>query len=131
MATKTVLTILLATCWIGISEFFRNQLILKSTWENHFTNLGLTFPSKPINGAIWMLWSLVFALIIYLLSKEISFKRSVVYSWLYGFVLMWLVLGNLLVLPVGILWLAIPLSLAEVLGANFIIYKMQGKPIKL
>ena len=128
---KTVITILIATIWIGLSEFIRNQLILKSAWENHFNNLGLVFPSKPINGFIWMLWSLVFALIIFYISKEVSFKKSIIFSWLYGFVLMWLVLGNLLVLPINILFLAIPLSMFEVFVANLIIYKMQGKKIKL
>lgn len=128
---KPVITVAMATLWIAFSEFFRNQLVLKSVWENHFTNLGLVFPSKPINGFIWMLWSLVFVLIIFYISKEVSFKKSIIFSWVYGFVLMWLVLGNLLVLPINILFLAIPLSMFEVFIANLIIYKMQGKKIKL
>ena len=32
---KTVVPILLATIWIGLSEFLRNQLLFKSYWTEH------------------------------------------------------------------------------------------------
>jgi hypothetical protein len=59
---KTALPILFATIWISISEFTRNEFFLKSHWEKHYENSGLVFPSEPINGAIWGLWSLCFAI---------------------------------------------------------------------
>lgn len=46
-----------------------------------------------------------------------------------GFVLMWLVIGNMAVLPFGILPVAIPLSALEVIVAAFIIFKMANPKI--
>jgi hypothetical protein len=46
-------------------------------------------------------------------------------TWLAAFVLMWLVVGNMAVLPFGILVYAIPLSLIEVALASWIILKIQ------
>jgi hypothetical protein len=45
---KTVLPILLATIWISISEFLRNEILFKSYWIQHYQKLGLVFPSDPI-----------------------------------------------------------------------------------
>jgi hypothetical protein len=129
IALKNTITILATTLWIGFSEFFRNQLLFINTWKDHFNSLGLTFPSEPINGIIWMMWSLVFAVTIFFLSKKLSFVELVIISWIYGFVMMWLVIGNLLVLPSKILVFAVPLSVVEVVVANFIIYKLTGKKI--
>ena len=40
---KTILPILLATIWISVSEFLRNELLFKSYWIEHYKNLGLVF----------------------------------------------------------------------------------------
>lgn len=127
MLKKTFLPILLATVWISVSEFFRNEFLLKSYWTEHYTNLGLTFPSEPINGAIWGLWSLLYAIGIFLISKGFSLVQTVLISWLMGFVLMWVVTANMAVLPLSILWYAIPLSVLEAFVASFIIIKLNSK----
>ena len=121
---KTVTAILLAFLWISISEFARNEFILKSYWTKHYESLGLIFPSSPINGAIWGIWSLAFSITIYLISKKFSLSETVFISWFAGFVLMWLVIGNMGVLPFSILYVAVPLSLLEVFLASFIIKKL-------
>jgi hypothetical protein len=69
---KTVLPILLATIWISFSKFVRNELLVKSYWTGHYQKLGLVFPSAPINGAMWGLWSLLFACAIFIISKKFS-----------------------------------------------------------
>lgn len=123
MLKRTILPILLATIWISISEFVRNELLLKSFWIEHYQKLGLVFPSEPINGAVWGLWSLLFAISIFIISKKFSLIETAFLSWLVGFVLMWVVIGNLNVLPYGILIYAIPLSLLEAFVAALIIKK--------
>jgi len=117
----TILPIFLATIWISISEFVRNEFIVKSYWTGHYKSLGLIFPSEPINGAIWGLWSLLFAVAIFIISKKFSLLHTTLLSWLVGFVLMWVVIGNMGVLPKGILLVAIPLSLLETFIASYII----------
>jgi hypothetical protein len=124
---KKVLSLLSATIWISISEFLRNEFILKSFWIDHYQKLGLTFPSEPINGAVWGIWSLLFAIVIYIVAKKFDIIQTTFLSWLIGFVLMWLVIGNLNVLPYEILWYAIPLSILESYIATLIIKKLSNE----
>ena len=123
----TVLPIVAATIWISISEFARNELLVKSYWTHHYESLGLVFPSELINGAIWGLWSLLFAIAIYVISRRFSLLETTLLAWFMGFVLMWVVIWNLNVLPPGMLWIAVPLSLLEALVATLIIERLSQK----
>ena len=120
-----ILPVLLATIWISISEFVRNQLLFKSYWVEHYQAMGLTFPAEPINGAMWGVWSLLFAIVIFILAKKFTFWETTFFSWVIGFVLMWVVIGNLGVLPYGLLVYAVPLSLLEAFLAVWIIKQFQ------
>lgn len=121
---KTIFPILLATVWISISEFVRNEFLIKSFWADHYQSIGLTFPSAPINGAVWGLWSLLFAMAIFMVAKKFTLIETTFLSWFVAFVLMWVTIGNLGVLPLGILPYAIPLSLLESWIATLIIKKL-------
>ncbi len=121
-----ILPILLATIWISISEFVRNTFILHNLWTEHYHKLGMIFPEQPVNGVIWGIWSLCFAIVVFIISRKFTLIQTAILSWFIGFVLMWLVVGNLGVLPFGILPLAIPLSLLEAFLATFIIFKFSG-----
>lgn len=125
MKSKTLLAILLSTIWISLSEFIRNEFLLKSNWTEHYEGMGLIFPSEPINGAIWGIWSLCFAISIYAISQKFTLIQTALLSWFFGFVLMWLVVGNMGVLPFEILALAIPLSILEAFVASWICYKLK------
>lgn len=121
---KTILPIVLATIWISISEFVRNEFLFNSYWTDHYDSLGLVFPSEPVNGAIWGVWSLAYAISIFIIAKRFNLWETFLLSWFIGFVLMWLVTGNMGVLPYGILVFAIPLSLLEAFLATYIIKKL-------
>ena len=121
---KTILPVFLATIWISVSEFVRNEFLLKSYWTDHYQKLGLVFPAAPVNGAVWGLWSLLFAIAIFVISKKFSLLQTTLLSWFVGFVFMWVVIGNLGVLPYGILFAAVPLSLLEAFLAALIIKKL-------
>lgn len=123
---KTILPILLATVWISLSEFVRNTFLLHSNWVEHYQNLGMIFPEQPLNGAVWGLWSLCFAIAIFIIARKFSLLQTTLLAWLVGFVFMWLVIGNLGVLPFSILPIAIPLSLLEAFLASFIIKKLSN-----
>ncbi len=125
---QTILPVLLATIWISISEFVRNEFLLKSYWTDHYAGLGLSFPSEPMNGAMWGLWSLVFAIVISILAKKFSLWETTALAWVIGFVMMWIVIGNLNVLPFGLLIYAIPLSMLEAFLAAWIIRKTSPNP---
>ena len=118
---KPILSVLLATIWISISEFVRNQVFFKSYWIAHYQGLGLAFPSAPVNGAMWGVWSLLFAIAVYYLAQKFSLLQTTLLSWFMAFVMMWVVIGNLGVLPYGLLLFAVPLSLLEAFIAAWII----------
>jgi hypothetical protein len=124
---NTVLPILLATIWISASEFIRNEYILKSYWTGHYGELGLVFPSEPLNGAVWGIWALCFAVAIFFISAKFTLLQTTLLAWFLGFVLLWLVIGNLNMLPIGILPFAVPLSLLEAFVASLIIQKLPVK----
>ncbi|MFO0518994.1 MAG: hypothetical protein ACK515_01050 [bacterium] len=121
---KIILPILLATIWISLSEFVRNTFLVHSNWIEHYQNLGMTFPEQPINGAVWGIWSLCFAIAIFIIAKKFTLLQTTLLAWFIGFVLMWLVIGNMGILPYNILPIAIPLSLLEAFLASFIIMKL-------
>lgn len=120
---QALVPILLATIWISLSEFVRNTFLLHHHWSEHFQQFGQTLPEKPINGAVWGIWSFCFAISIFIFSKKYTLFQTTFLSWFVGFVLMWLVTGNLGVLPFGILIFAVPLSLLEAFLASFIMFK--------
>lgn len=122
----TIGPVILASIWISISEFVRNEYLVKSKWLSHYESLGMVFPSEPINGAMWGIWSMMLAILLYLLSRKFSLVQTALIGWFAAFAMMWVVIGNLSVLPTGILWLAIPLSLLEVFVATWIISKTSG-----
>lgn len=124
---KTIIPILVATVWISISEFIRNTFLVHSNWVGHYQSLGLTFPEQPINGAIWGVWSMCYAIAIFIISKKFSLLATTFLAWFFGFVLMWLVIGNMGVLPYSILPIAIPLSLLEAFLASFIVKRLSNK----
>jgi len=121
---QTILPILLAAVWISISEFVRNEFLFKSYWTDHYQTLGLVFPSEPINGAVWGIWSLCFAVAIFIIAKKFTLLQTTLLSWFVGFVLMWISSGNMGVLPFGLLVYAVPLSLLEAFLASYIVKKL-------
>lgn len=88
--------------------------------------MGLTFPSEPVNGAIWGLWSLLFATAIYVINRRFSLLETTFIAWFTGFVLMWVVTGNTGVLPFTILMFAVALNLLEAFTATYLIEKFSA-----
>ena len=124
MVRKVLLPILPAAISISLNEFVPNQLVLLDHWTAHYASMGLTFPAAPINGTVWGIWSLCFAVVIFFIAHRFSLLETAALAWLLGFVLMWLVVGNLGVLPMSILPIAIPLSMVEAFGAAWIVKKL-------
>ncbi len=123
---RNLAAVFLSTIWISISEFVRNEFLLKSIWIKHYESLGLIFPSKPMNGVVWGIWSLCFAVSIFIFSRKFSLFQTTCISWFIGFVLMWLVIGNMNVLAVGILPIAVPLSMLESFIASLISHNISN-----
>jgi len=113
MFKKTILPILLAGIWINIFETIRWELFVKYYWIEQFKNFGLVFKNELINGMIWMIWGFLFAAVIFILSKKFTAIKSAFIAWVTVFVMMWIVMWNMNLLPTGLLWFNAPLSLVE------------------
>lgn len=111
---KTIIPILIIGVWINIFETVRWLLIIESYWIEFYTKLNLVFPNEPINGLIWMTWGFLLATIIFLLSKKFTSLQTTIITWLAVFFMLWIVLWNINILPLGILLYVVPLSFIEI-----------------
>ena len=124
LQSRNIIAVILTGIWVNASEFFRNEILLKTYWVDHYQSLGMTFPSSPKNGIIWVAWGFLFAIAIYLISRKFNLIQTTLVSWFMAFVLMWVTLWNLNVLPMTILIYAVPLSLLEAFIGSYICRKM-------
>jgi hypothetical protein len=121
---KAAVPVLLAGIWINLSEFARNELLLKSHWVRHYQQLGMVFPSEPLNNAVWAIWGFLFAAAVFIVSRKFNLIQTTLLCWFFAFVMMWIVTWNMCVLPGGILYFAVPLSLFETFIGACICKKM-------
>ncbi len=121
---KNIFAFIASGLWISISEFTRNELLLKNYWVEKYNSMGLSFPSDPLNNAMWGIWSFMLAGLILFLLKKIRFLEAIGVVWLMAFVMMWIVIGNLNALPLKLLIFAVPWSMFEVGLAAYIIKKI-------
>jgi hypothetical protein len=113
--------------WINASEFLRNEVFLKQVWLDGFREIGLSFPSEPVNAAVWVTWSFIFAFALVWLTPRMGVLKSALAAWTLGFVLLWLAMWNMGILPRGLLAWAVPWSLAEVTVAAYIAGLLHGR----
>lgn len=125
---ETVLAIVLSGIWVNPCEFVRNQLLLLPQWQVHYRGMGLEFLSQPVNAMLWVVWAFILAGMAFAISRRFGLWPTTVIVWVMGFVMMWVVIWNLLVLPLGILPVAIPFSFVEALGAAFLCRKRAKPP---
>ena len=121
---KIILPILLTGIWINISETLRWVFFVEPYWIEYYQNLNLSFPTGIINNIIWMIWGFSFATIIFIISRKFNLVQTTFLSWFVTFIMLWLVLWNIEILPVGFLWFVIPLSLFEVFVGALICKKL-------
>ena len=117
---RFIFAIITAGVFMNLSEFIRNELLIKNIWTDGFKGLGLVFPNEPINGAIWGLWTFIFVTILVWLTTKVSIFQSTIIAWFLGFVLLWLGMWNMGILPEGLLVWAIPWSFIEVFVAAYL-----------
>jgi hypothetical protein len=112
---KAIWQILLVSIWINISETLRWILFSKSYIDIHFEAANLVLPNDHINNILWIVWGIIIAVMIFIISKKFKVLQTTFIIWITVFVMHWLALWNFTVLPINILWLVVPLSFIEVL----------------
>ena len=126
---KTIVPIIITGIWINISETVRWMLLVESYWLDKYKDLNLTFPGETINMIVWMLWGFLHATVIFILSRRYNLLQTTFLSWFVAFVMMWVIVWNVGVLPTDMLWFNAPLSLLEAFIGAYICIKF-FKPSK-
>ena len=106
--------------WMNLSEFIRNEFVIKHVWIKGLEEIGLSFPSAPVNGLVWVIWTFIFCAVLTTLNMRFNALRSTIICWVTGFGLLWIAMWNIGILPKGILYWAVPWSFVEVYVAAFI-----------
>lgn len=124
---KTILPILLVGIWINISETIKWELLIKPIWVEHYESLNMIFPAELSNNITWMIWGFLYATVIFILSKKFNLIQTSLLSWFSIFIMMWIIVWNIGILPVKLLWYNVPLSLIETIIAVLICQRLLKK----
>ena len=112
---KAIWEILLVSIWINIFETLRWMLFAKPEIDMHFKAANLVLPNEPINNLLWLIWGIIIAVMIFIVSKKFKVLQTTFIVWITVYVMHWIALWNMAVLPINILWLAVPLTFINVL----------------
>ena len=110
---QIVVPILITGIWINISETIRWIFLIEPYWIEKYQGLNIAFPNETINMIVWMIWGFLFATTIFIISRKFNLFQTTLLSWFVAFAMMWLVVWNVGILPTGMLWYNVPLSLFE------------------
>jgi hypothetical protein len=125
---KSPWQVLLLAVWINLSETVRWVLYSQPKFETFYRNMGRELPNGPINGILWMIWGVLIACLVFILSKKFTLFQTTIITWVTVFVMIWIALWNYAILPLDILLVAAPLSLFEIFIAALISKKLQPQP---
>ena len=112
---KTIWQIFLVSIWINIFETLRWMLFAKPEIDMHFKAANIVLPNEPINNLLWLIWGIIIAVMIFIVSKKFKVLQTTFIVWITVYVMHWIALWNMAVLPINILWLAVPLTFINVL----------------
>ena len=112
---KTIWQIFLVSIWINIFETLRWMLFAKPEIDMHFKAANIVLPNEPINNFLWLIWGIIIAVMIFIVSKKFKVLQTTFIVWITVYVMNWIALWNMAVLPINILWLAVSLTFINVL----------------
>jgi ABC-type Fe3+-siderophore transport system permease subunit len=124
---KSILAILLTGIWLNISGTIRWIYLIEPHWIEKYNKLKIVFPAELINNITWMIWGFMFAVLIFILSRKFNLIQTALLSWTAAYVMMWVIVWNVGVLPTGMLWINIPLSFLDAFAGALICKKLSNK----
>jgi hypothetical protein len=132
-----VLTTLIVSIWVNISEVFRYFVIVKPMMQEYLAMLPGAIPMNWTVFAIWGIWDTILTslvVFIYWLVAQrfgnnlMSTIISATTSWALFFLLFWLGMVNMGLSPISVALIALPLSLLEMIMASWILSKLYARP---
>jgi hypothetical protein len=112
---KAFWQVLLVSLWVNIFETLRWMLFAKPDIDIHFKAANLVLPNEPVNNILWLIWGIIIAVMIFIISKKFKVLQTTFIVWIIVYVMHWIALWNMAVLPINVLWLAVPLNFINVL----------------
>ena len=106
------------------------DVICKTRYDIHFKAANLVLPNEPINNILWLIWGIIIAVMIFIISKKFKVLQTTFIVWIIVYVMHWIALWNMAVLPINILLLAVPLTFINVLVGALISNRFISKEIK-
>lgn len=103
------------------------MLFAKPEIDMHFKAANLVLPNEPINNLLWLIWGIIIAVMIFIVSKKFKVLQTTFIVWITVYIMHWIALWNMAVLPINILWLAVPLTFINVLVGALISKYFQSK----
>jgi hypothetical protein len=126
---KAIWQILIVSLWINIFESLRWILFAKPDIDMHFKAANLVLPNGPINNILWLVWGIIIAVMIFIISKKYKVLQTTFIVWVTVYVMLWIALWNFAVLPIKILLLAVPLTFINVLVGALICNRFIAKEV--
>jgi hypothetical protein len=132
-----VLTTLIVSIWINISEVFRYFIIVKPMMQEYLAMLPGAIPMNWIVFAIWGIWDTILTTLVVFIywlvaqcfgNNLMSTIISATTSWALFFLLFWLGMVNMGLSPISVALIALPLSLLEMIVASWILSKLYARP---
>jgi hypothetical protein len=132
-----VLTTLIVSIWINISEVFRYFIIVKQMMQEYLAMLPGAIPMNWIVFASWGIWDTILTTLVVFIywlvaqcfgNNLMSTIISATTSWALFFLLFWLGMVNMGLSPISVALIALPLSLLEMIVASWILSKLYARP---
>jgi hypothetical protein len=117
--------ILVVALWINLAETVRWILFAKPQFDEFYRTMGLVMPNAPANNILWVVWGIILAYTVYTLSESFSLLKATLVTWCAVYVMIWISLWNSAVLPAGLLFTAVPLTLFNLFIAAWISKRLQ------
>lgn len=121
---KNAIAILAAAVWISLLEFLRDQYFVQSYRIEQNQLHGFMYREEPLMGSASGIWSLFLAIFIFLMTRKLNQWHATIAAFTGCVLLMWIINGDLRVLPARLLLFALPLIVLESFMAVWIIRKI-------
>ena len=133
---KFILTTLIVSIWINLSEVFRYFVIVMPKTREHLSMVPGVAPMNWGVFAIWGVWdTLLTALVVFMYwlvaqrfgNNSKSAMLAGTTSWLFFFVLFWVGLVNMGLTSVSLAAIALPLAWLEMVVASWIASRLYAR----
>jgi hypothetical protein len=92
---KAIWHVIIISIWINVAETIRWMVFAKPYFLSHTQKMNIEPPSGPLYLIIWLVWGVLLALFIYIISRKFSLIETTIIIWLSVYSGIWIMLFNL------------------------------------